>query len=302
MSIDFSKLPPPNLIEEIEFEQILAERKASFIARYPVEEQPEVAITVSRESEPVTKLLEEVAYLEMLLRNKINKRALAMLVAFATGGDLDHLAAGYGVQRLVVSPADNTVVPPVPAVMELDEALRQRIPKAFDRLSVAGPEEAYIYHALSADGRVGDVTAVSPNPAEALITISQLDSGTGEASPELISIVANALNSERVRPIGDRVTVQSAQVVNYSINARLYVDKMPENSTALQTAIDNATAFASARKRLGRSVHLSVLYSLLQIEGVKRVDLISPSASVVITPQQVANCTSINVTMGIESP
>lgn len=301
MSIDFSKLPPPNLIEEIEFEQILAERKASFIARYPVEEQAEVAITVSRESEPVTKLLEEVAYLEMLLRNKINKRALAMLVAFATGGDLDHLAAGYGVERLVVSPADNSVVPPVPAVMELDEALRQRIPKAFDRLSVAGPEEAYIYHALSADGRVGDATAVSPNPAEALITISQLDSGTGEASPELISIVASALNSERVRPIGDRVTVQSAQVVNYSINARLYVDKMPENSTALQTAIDNATAFAGARKRLGRSVYLSVLYSLLQIEGVKRVDLISPSASVLVTPQQVANCTSINVTMGIES-
>ena len=42
--------------------------------------------------------------------------------------------------------------------MESDADYRQRIPAAFEGMSVAGPVGAYEYHALSSDGRVADAS------------------------------------------------------------------------------------------------------------------------------------------------
>ena len=97
------------------------------------------------------------------------------------GSDLDQLAANYNVKRLTVTPADNDAVPPVAAVMESDEALRLRVPAAFEGLSVAGPTAAYEFHAQSADGRVADASATSPAPAEVVLTVlSREGDGTAE--------------------------------------------------------------------------------------------------------------------------
>ncbi|NUV25651.1 hypothetical protein MS6204_04603 [Escherichia coli] len=45
--------------------------------------------TLELESEPATKLLQENAYRELLLRQRINEAAQAVMVAYAMGGDLD---------------------------------------------------------------------------------------------------------------------------------------------------------------------------------------------------------------------
>ena len=110
-----------------DFETLLAERKAEFVALHPKDEQEAVMRTLELESEPVTKLLQENAYRELLLRQRINEAAQAVMVAYAMGGDLDQLAANYNVKRLTVTPADDDAVPPVAAVMESDEALRLRV-------------------------------------------------------------------------------------------------------------------------------------------------------------------------------
>lgn len=163
--IDLSQLPAPQIVDVPDFETLLAERKAAFVALYPEDEQDAVRRTLALESEPVTKLLQESTYREILLRQRINEAAQAVMVAYAIGGDLDQLAANYNVKRLTVTPADNDAVPPVAAVMESDEALRLRVPAAFEGLSVAGPTAAYEFHAKSADGRVADASATSPAPA-----------------------------------------------------------------------------------------------------------------------------------------
>lgn len=136
--IDLSRLPPPQIVDVPDFETLLAERKAAFVALYPVDEQDAVRRTLALESEPVTKLLQESTYREILLRQRINEAAQAVMVAYSMGNDLEQLAANCNVKRLTVVPADNDAVPPVAAVMEDDEALRQRIPAAFEGLSVAG--------------------------------------------------------------------------------------------------------------------------------------------------------------------
>lgn len=160
--IDLSQLPAPQIVDVLDFETLLAERKAEFVALHPKDEQEAVIRTLELESEPVTKLLQENAYRELLLRQRINEAAQAVMVAYAMGGDLDQIAANYNVKRLTVTPADNDAVPPVAAVMESDEALRLRVPAAFEGLSVAGPTAAYEFHARSADGRVNqnDVTTL----------------------------------------------------------------------------------------------------------------------------------------------
>ncbi len=298
MSVDFSQLIQPDIIEEIDFEALYTERKEALIQLWPSEEQPSIRQTLTRESEPLVKLVQENCYREMILRNRINQAARALLLAYATKNDLDQLGANFNVKRLVVSPADNSTTPPTEAVMESDDAFRERIQLAFDTLSVAGPEAAYKKFARDADGRVGDVSVVSPQPAYVTLTILQADSLTGAASPELVQIVTNAVTAEDVRPIGDRVTVQSASIINYAINAKLYIGKDPEAATLLQQAIANVTAYATKQKRLGRSIRMSAIYAALHIDGVNRVELISPTADVVLTPAQASYCTSISVMIG----
>lgn len=298
MSVDFSQLAPPDIIDSLDFEAIFAERKAALIALFTEDEKTEITDTLNRESEPLTKFLEENAYRELVLRNHINTSARALLLAYAKKNDLDQVGANFNVSRLVIKPADTAKTPPIAAVMESDNAFRERIQLAFDTLSVAGPEAAYKKFARDADGRVGDVSVLSPQPAYITLTLLQADSLTGAASEELIQIVENAVTAEDVRPIGDRVTVQSAEIINYAIEAQLYIGKDPEAATLLQQAIQQITTYATKQKRLGRSIHLSAIYAALHVDGVNQVELISPTADVVLTPEQASYCTSIAVTIG----
>ncbi|MFH7191571.1 baseplate assembly protein, partial [Klebsiella pneumoniae] len=80
------------------------------------------------ESEPVVKMLQENVYRELLLRQRINEAARAVMVAYSGGDDLDNLGANNNVQRRVITAADDTTTPPTEAVMESDADYRQRIP------------------------------------------------------------------------------------------------------------------------------------------------------------------------------
>ena len=55
--------------------------------------------------------------------------------------------------------------------MESDTALRYRIQLSLEGYSTAGPVGAYVFHGLSADGRVKDISADSPSPGQVLITV-----------------------------------------------------------------------------------------------------------------------------------
>ncbi|QOL13295.1 baseplate assembly protein [Dickeya dianthicola] len=295
--IDLSQLPAPDIVTVPDFETVLAARKAAYLALFPADERDAVVATLALESEPVVKLLQENAYREILLLQRINEAAQACMVAYALCNDLDQLAANYNVERLTVTPADETAVPPVDAVLESDDDLRQRIPAAFEGLSVAGPTGAYAFHALSADGRVSDATAISPSPAAVTVTVLSRESD-GTAPDDLLAAVAAALNDESVRPVADRVTVQSARVVPYTITARLYLYPGPEAEPIRQAAEAKLTAYISAQRRLGRDIRRSALYAALHVEGVQRVELDSPSADVVLDDTQAAYCTGHQVTIG----
>ncbi|HHJ4522120.1 TPA: baseplate assembly protein [Citrobacter freundii] len=296
-TIDLSQLPPPVVVEPLDFETLFAQRKAAFIAMYPEDEQEEIARTLELESEPITMLLEENCYRELLLRQRVNEAARAVMLAYSTDSDLDNLAVNFNVERLTIQEEDDSVTPPIEAVMESDADLRTRTQQAFEGLSVAGPTAAYEFWGRSADGRVADISAVSPTPA--CVTISVLSrEGDGTASDDLLSVVAAALNDEEVRPVADRVTVQSAEIVPYQIDATLYIYPGPEAEPVRQASEQQLQAYIAAQNRLGRDIRLSAIYAALHVEGVQRVELVQPVADIVLSDYQASHCTEYTITVG----
>ena len=296
-TIDLSQLPAPDVVEALDYETLLAERKATLISLYPAEQQDAVARTLALESDPVVKLLQENAYREVILRQRVNEAAKAVMVAYSLADDLDQLGANNGVTRLTLTAADETTIPPTGAVMESDDDYRVRIASAFEGLSVAGPSGAYEYHAKSADGRVADASAISPSPACVTITVLARE-GNGQAAADLLAVVDAALNDEDVRPVSDRVTVQSAEIIEYSIDATLYLYPGPEAEPIRAASEAKLAAFITAQARLGRDIRKSALYAALHVEGVQRVELAGPVADVVLDKTQAAYCTGYSITVG----
>ncbi|MDP8176354.1 baseplate J/gp47 family protein [Pasteurella skyensis] len=296
--VDLSKLPAPKVLETLDFERLLAERKESFIALFNNDEQEYWRYRLQFESDPVTKLLEENAYLQMLEIARINNAAKATMLAYATDSDLDVSASNFNVQRKVIVQADDSVSPPVKEVLESDTDLRLRTQLAFEGMSVAGPRNAYLFHALSAHHQVADVSVQSPNPAEVVISILSTEEN-GIANNEILKTVEKVLNDDDIRPIGDRVIVQSAEIVNYQIQATIYLYRSPDGEIVKNQAIESLQRFVKERRRIGRDISLSGIYASLQVEGVQRVVLTNPTQDLILTPSQAGYCTDISINTAI---
>jgi phage-related baseplate assembly protein len=75
--------------------------------------------------------------------------------------------------------------------------------------------------------------------------------GDGTASDELIATVNDTLSADDKRPVADRLTVQSAEIVNYEIDALLYLYPGPESEPILSAADDALRAWLGEQ---GKSV------------------------------------------------
>ncbi|MBM1199307.1 baseplate assembly protein [Pseudomonas fragi] len=298
-AIDLSLLPAPQIVEQIDYEQILAERKAYMVSLWPVEEQAMISARLDLESEPLTKLLQENVYRETLWRQRVNEAAVANMLSLATDNDLDNLAANFNVKRLVIQEANPNANPPITRVMESNDSLRERSQMAWEGLSTAGPRNSYIIHARAADGRVGDATAESPSPAVVVVTVQAL-LGDGSADPALLATVMAYLSDEDRRPVADRLTVQTAQIIRYQINATLYlITSGPESEPILAAAEKRLLAFVHQRRRLGMEVSESAVHAALHVEGVRKVAL-ENWQDIRATAYQAPFCTSVVLTLGDE--
>lgn len=414
-AIDLSQLPAPSVVEPLDYEQILGAMLADLKARDP-------SFDALVESDPAYKILEVAAYRELLIRQRVNDAGRSVMLAYATGSDLDHLGALMGVSRLVddgeerkaevaiitrgyyiqgitqvfreatlsgyirrreagalaplevqfvripdpspTGPYDswhvtvsvvgskiilegfpsqsgefnpNNVKAAIEANAEAnalvevivlgfgtvplyyshlenqtmrllggrdatdpftedDPAFRRRIQLAPEAFSVAGPQGAYVFHALSTDVEVLDAHASSPDPGEVLVTImSRFDNGV--ASVGLCNAVEQHLSSDDIRPLTDQVTVQSVTVVNYSVVASIYTYPGPDPAPILQAAQNALASYIESVRRIGRDVARSGIFSALHQAGVQRVDLTTPSANVSINNTQVSHCTGITLTL-----
>ncbi len=289
-SIDLSALPAPDVVEQIDYEIILAAMLADLQARDP-------GFSALVESDPAYKILEVAAYRETLIRQRCNESARAVMLPYAMGADLDNLVALLNMARLVITPADPDAIPPTAAVMESDNDLRRRALLAWESLSTAGPSGAYIYHALSADASVKDASATSPTPGQVVVTVLGR-TGDGTPSAPTLAAVDAALSAENVRPLTDQVVVQAPTISTYQIVATVYLYPGPDSAVVLASVQASAEKFAEDRHRLGADVSLSGVYAALHLPGVQRVELTNPTASLVVGPTEAAFCTLVQISFG----
>lgn len=289
-AVDLSRLPFPAVVEPLDYERIRAAMLDDLRQRWP-------AFDALLESDPAVKVLEVAAYRELLLRARINDAAKAVTLAYASGSDLDHIASLFGVTRLLVTPANPQATPPRPAVYESDDDLRRRVQLAFEGFSTAGPDGAYLFHALSADGQVLDASVDSPAPGEVVISVLSR-TGDGTASPALIATVQAALSAEDVRPLTDHVVVLGAQIVPYVVSATLTLYPGPDAAVVLADARARLASHVAEHHRLGRDITRAGLIAALCTAGVQNVLLESPADDIVITLRQAAWCTSTDIRIG----
>lgn len=288
--VDLSKLPAPQVIEELEVEAILADLKTRVAAA-----APELSVVLGLESEPVVKLLQIWAYDVMILRARVNDAARAVLLAHASGSDLDQLAALFGVARLVIQEADDSVTPPIAEIRESDEAMRRRVQLALEGQSTAGPVGAYLFHAFSADGRILDVAISNPAAGEVAVTI-YAEEADGTTTEDPVTAVEAALNADDVRPLTDLVTVSAAELAAFDITGQVTVDPGP-NLAAIEAAARAALQeVLKAGRKIGRNFVLSQVIAALHVAGVRAVSITAPAGDVAVAAGEVAVVSEIDLT------
>ena len=268
---DLASLPAPVVIESLSFETIFEELQAEFQSRYP-------DYSALLASDPAVKLLEVAAYREVLLRNRINAAAKASLLAFATGSDLDHLAAFYGVTRLTD---------------ESDEALRLRTRQRIIGFANAGGAAHYRYWALSASPEVADVEVDSPDPGR--VRISVLAKGEEQTvSNAVLNAVRAVVLRDDIRVLTDTVEVVAAELMPVTVHARLwlYPDAPLETLAAIQAVF---TSTLAAYAGLGWDLTRSWIVGQLQRAGVHKVELLSPTTDIRVAANQAVRLASLNL-------
>ena len=257
---DLTQLPPPEVVETLDFETILQVHRADLLARYP-----EAAAVIDLESEPLNKLLQAHAYRELMYRQRVNEAARAHLLAFATGADLDHKAAFYGLTRLAG---------------ESDERLRARVQLRIKSLAGNGTREAYELTAMTASQNVRDARATQPFPGRVHLLLWCHDAAQAEAT---LATVLAAINADDGRPLGVPVTVALARARAINITAAIEREAGAPADLAQRLVVTLADALA-AYARLGRDVPRSWITARLHTAQVAAVRFPDPAAPAESTP------------------
>jgi len=188
--------------------------------------------------------------------------------------------------------------------VEDDDHFRSRIQLAPESFSNAGSKGAYIYWAKTAHQDIVDVAVESPEPG--VVNVYPLLKGGVIPGEEIISLVKETLNADKVRPLTDKVQVLPPEPVNFDINVDLYIYKgyTPLTNTIKAEAKNRLNAYAEKLKnKLGMDIVPEQIIDLLQsISGVYRVVVNSPSECQVLPLNQVAvvNLITVNIAGAVD--
>ncbi len=251
------------------------------------------------ESDPAYKQGEVTAFQLTLAFQRVNDAVRAVFLASAQKADLDQIGAAFNVGRMVIVPANPDTVPPTDAVMEEDDAFRERIQLSWSQLNTAGARNAYRFHARSADEDVLDADAYGPEEhgraGEVDVYVLSRE-GNGTASEALLDAVSARLNADEIRPLTDFVTVKSAIINDYSVTAELEIPDGPDAGEVLENAKNTLLSYTRLANRINGMVPLSAIYAALQQTGVARVILSSPRADIEPATGTAPRCAAVNVT------
>lgn len=338
-----SRFVAPNLndlgdvpaVESIDFENIKKERD-----EFLKEALKQVGVdydTTALETDPlVIAYSEGGGYNEVKFRQRVNEAIRAVSLVTAGGGNLDHLGTTYaGIARLVYeqdekhNPSEAIWDEGKKKWVENDNTYRNRILLAYEAFSTAGPEGAYIFHALELDGvrDIADAAVYSEEdgatyseglftdaytfgwrktpfqrrknndpvlaPEVLIIIIPTLE--YGETDQLLLDRVFKAVTSADTRPIGDNVRIEPAVKHSYKIEVELYYTAGADAFTLKKEAEKRLNAYALARRRIGLAVQREVIGGRAAIGDGVTVKVLEPKQDIFPGTNGFAEVTDIKV-------
>lgn len=181
--------------------------------------------------------------------------------------------------------------------IETDAELTARVYAAPGAYSVAGPKNAYEYHALQFRADVADARAFSPAPDE--VTVLFLLDGGKLPSENDLREMEDYLSDETKRPLCDKVTAAAPEESEYEIRFTYYINRSAQaRAAAIQAAVAQAVEeYAGWQRALGRDINPSELIYRAIAAGAKRVALEAPVYTTV-EENKIACLTAKSVTYG----
>lgn len=271
-TFDFSTLPPPEVIKTFYYETILAERMTDLRQRL-------LAAGIDYDVGHLETDILKVVHLgdsmrEVTLRSAINDAAMANLLAFALGGDLEHLAFFYDVERLEG---------------ETDDALRDRTVLAIKARSPGGSEWWYAAAAKRADVRIRTVKPYREKfwPIIHIAVLSNENGGIPDQ--KMLDAVTAEVMSDRVRLLNDTLIIEPAVATGTDIEADIWL--LPDAAFGLMDVLPEILRQAwKSEAAIGFDLEPSWIEARLHVSGVKRVQVRGPlepviaSEGVALTP------------------
>jgi len=305
--IDFSRMGLPDAIERLDYEAQLAAAKAKLIEILPEWDVADI------EADPANKVMEVAAYLDLLLRGRVNDGIRATLLAYAQDSDLDHLAANVGVTRLSG---------------ETNSALRLRTQQAWWSTASAGPAGAYRWHAMSASPDVVDVGVHKPQPGHVHVVVLAkewvnpdhvseerlalgADLWPGESRDIgvdvvpvpvgddglIIDTVRAALSQDDVMPLTDTISVLAVDIQPVPIVAELTLYPGPDAELLLSDAAAALDEYLASVHKVGYDLTRAGIVAALVVPGVQNVHISSPADDVVVGPYGMTVSPDITLTI-----
>nr|WP_255725090.1 baseplate J/gp47 family protein [Photobacterium sp. OFAV2-7] len=273
-------MPPPEVVQQLD----AVSTRTRMLNRYAELQGVDVPKVGDPLHNAVSAMSEEVTR----ARQEFQDISLENMVAFSSGANLQHLGAARPVEKFD---------------KETDDQYRRRVQMAPEGFSVAGPDGAYIFHALNAHEDVLDASVLSPTPLKVdLYVLSR--TGDGVSSPELCQTVFDYLDGQTKRPLNDHLDVYSASIKPYRIVVELHMPLGPGESQTINTAWQRLNKLAEDTHVLGGEVALSALYAAAHVKSddiagsfqpVTKVDLIEPLAGIECAKSEAPYCTEIIV-------
>lgn len=281
--IEISQLPPPEIVQQLDA-SIPRDRMLARFAEL-------MGTNVPKAGDPLYFAFSAMGEEVTRARQEFQDISLENMVAYATGYNLQRLADWRPVEKFDT---------------ETDDEFRRRVQMAPESFSTAGPDGAYIFHALAADEDVQDAYPDSPDGFIVDLYILSR-TGDGTAPQALLDKVNTYVSKDNLRPLNDKLTVKSAVIKPYVIEVELTLPNGPGESETITQATKRLQSLVTETHVLGGQVSLSLINAAahVQSEGsdssvsfqpVIDVNILQPAASVLCAKTEAPYCTDIIVT------
>ena len=219
-------------------------------------------------------LLEAVAYAMTYGDEKFNARMRAALPAYGKGASLDSSCLNfYGTTRLQG---------------ESDKAFYERSLASLQASVTTGSDDSYIAHTKAVDSRITHVYPYRSGEGETTIVwYSATEKKEEELTALQRAIEAVLFDTKRRSLCATRQSVVRAEVVNFDISLKVIVYSVLKKDELIYEAKEALRTFYKDYP-IAYEVNLSKITSLVHLQGVAKVEIVSPATDVVIGKEQIA--------------